>query len=88
MEKSGFKELPLAQKVALIGGLIGMVAVPIQVAIDQAERPKSPEVTFYNPITWVATPISEGIQGIENYMDSRVDSILRESTPNQQVENQ
>jgi hypothetical protein len=79
MEKSGFKELPLVQKVALVGGLVGMVAVPIQVAIDQAERPKSPDVTI-NPITWLATPISNGLQGIENHFETELRNILDQSS--------
>ena len=86
MEKSGFelfRELPLGQRVALVGGLIGMVAVPIQVARDQAENRSDISL---NPVTWVATPISRALQGAENHIDSQLNSILHDTTP--KAENQ
>ncbi|HSX45148.1 MAG TPA: hypothetical protein VLF39_03550 [Candidatus Saccharimonadales bacterium] len=41
----------------------GLVGVPLQVAIDQGNRPAEPQVT-YNPLTWAATPISNWIENI------------------------
>ncbi len=50
-----------------IGGLTLAVVslVGLQVAHNQGEHPKQPTVEVANPLTWVATPISEAIDHIE-----------------------
>ena len=60
--KEYVRELSLRQKIA-IGASVLPLVVSLQVAKDQSERPKSPTVKFYNPITWVASPVSNWIEG-------------------------
>ena len=66
--RTPFRDLSKKDMLALgaaIFTVTGSVAVPLQVAINQGNRPKEPEVELYNPITWAATPLSNLLQEIK-----------------------
>lgn len=66
-DPSLFRSLPLRQKMyvgALVLAAASMPTIGIQVAIDQGNRPEEPDVEWDNPVTWVATPLSNYIESV------------------------